>query len=264
MKNVKIEVNISNGDVSTMLVEGHLEKLQAERSELKQVLTLREDKFKTLMSDLDDSLAKSAEPVLNKLRTAFSLLGSAYKVELRAFTTWRQAAKQGVKFDFSYEQRNKKNLTPDSLTFDWLARVFDFSSPFYVDTFGLGYPTLSGDEIPDDHVCLPFVTLGYPHTRGKFNHNPFGRVNSFVPVSEDAKKMAEEAKGVAQEIREVRANISALTNEIDNPEAITRKVTARLTQATLSQSGDLAFMRNILEAVEKPLLLGKNDEQNEN
>ena len=256
MKNTKIEIKVSNGDVSTMLVEGHLEKLRFQLAELKAKSAKEMKGVDKLMGQLDDTLALETQESQTRLSEAFEVLSEAYGEVLTLASTWRQLSKAKVRFTFSHDQL-KRGLASNQATFYWLAA-----------TFGFKYPTKMDDRASDAHfdgygVPEGFIRLPWPLVK---DERLVGRNQQFVsakintPITAATKKLAKSAEKKVRVVVSLGREIASIEEDLKDPSDITRKVTARLTQATLSQAGDLDFMAKILKSVEEPLMLGLSDD----
>jgi hypothetical protein len=259
MKNVNIQLTTANNDVSIMLVQGHLEVLRARRVELKALAAQAKTNLDSALGALDDAIAVLVEPTRLQIEGPLVELGKIYGFEPIIASTWRQLEKKGGATPFTWEQKDKKGYTGEKVTFHWIAELFSFSSHSGLDTFGYDFTPSRCRKEGCKQIFLPWPSNGVKFAASNQDSVLSRQPNvSFEPTPEIT-ALASVAKAISAEFGGLLEEIRLLTKEIDDPDEITRRVTARLTQKTLAEAGNLPFLSGILEAMNKPLLLGSSN-----
>lgn len=249
-------MTITQGDVSTMLVEGYRDRLREKNAALNSELITLSAQVQAGFEAFDDAVALACEPQRKKLQKALDGLNAFFGTSSKTATTLRQLHKQTENIHFSHDQSTRYNFTVEKLTFWWLADVFGFRYPCNLDSFHVRpSPTDARrhHELNTTHLVLPWPIADHSmNLRDSYSHSPFGMAAVEIKKTPELIALASELQEIVRQYNVISSEIKKNEESINNPEEITRQVTARLTQKSLASS-DMAFMKSILDSVDKPI-----------
>ena len=226
-KNIDVSFEVSNSDISTMLVQSYLENLKAEKDALVKAKDEKEDELLYSVFRFESMLIQASSRNLSQINTAHETI-----VKLTSATYMHMYATR------SEWWRNQADCCPDVGLLPMFASSLMCKKSLNV------VASLIVNAASKSHIEIaPYSNIGLTNWTLK------------VLFTEDMSKAAAKIKDLHAETTVLSARIDNLDAELRNPDEIRNKVTARLTRSALEKMGGTGFAANILDTFNTPLRL---------